>query len=166
MTEEILDLVNENDEVIGSMSRREIYEQGLQNFRIVHGFLRNAEGKLWIPRRQAHKKIAPSGLDFSVAGHVESGESYEQAFKRETQEELNLDVNTLPWRVVGQLTPKEGSHFYETLYEISYDSDPEYNPHDFAEAWWLTPAEALEKIAHETSRCKFDLELTLKKFYL
>lgn len=118
MSEEILDLVNEQDEVIGGLSRAEIYRQQLSNFRVVHAFIVNSQGKIWIPQRTALKKIAPNGLDYSVAGHVESGKSCEKAFRRETQEETGIDTTVVPWKVKGKLTPTEGAHFFEMVYEI------------------------------------------------
>ena len=48
-TEEILDLVNENDEIIGNMPRSEVYAKNLNNFRVINCFIKNKEGKLWIP---------------------------------------------------------------------------------------------------------------------
>lgn len=47
----------------------------------------NSQGQFWIPRRTFDKKIFPGGLDFSVGGHVKSGESDETAFRREAVEE-------------------------------------------------------------------------------
>jgi isopentenyl-diphosphate delta-isomerase len=67
--EEVLDLVNENDEVVGTITHDKVFD--FKNvapyyLRAVNAFIINSDGKLWIPRRTAHKKIAPDGLDFSV----------------------------------------------------------------------------------------------------
>ncbi len=164
MSEEILDLVNERDEVIGSMSRREIYEKGLRNFRVVHAFLVNSEGKIWIPRRTAYKKICPNGLDYSVAGHVESGESYDSAFRRETQEEIGIDLDTVEWQRLGSFTQADGTQFFETVYEIRSDETPDYNSKDFAEAQWYTRKE-LQELLSQGGPIKMDLEFTIKRFY-
>lgn len=104
-SEEILDLVDENDVVIGQIERGEAYRQGLTNFRVIDAFIRNSEGKLFIPRRQAHKKMFPLRLDTSVGGHVESGETYEAAFRRETKEEISIDISRVPYIKIGQMTP-------------------------------------------------------------
>lgn len=165
MSEEILDLVNEQDEVIGSLSRREIYERGLKNFRVVHGFLVNSQGKLWIPRRTAKKKIAPNGLDYSMAGHVESGETYEQSFIRETKEELGIDLATCPWRQRAKFTPADGVHFFEMVYEIQSDEEPNYNREDFVEGNWYTPKQALELLKLGGPH-KMDLAFTIERLYL
>ena len=65
--EEYLDLVDENDTVIGKKLRSEIYAEGLLNFRVINVFLINSKGQIWIPRRTASKAIFPSALDFSAA---------------------------------------------------------------------------------------------------
>ena len=37
--DELLDIVNEHDHVIGQKYRSEIYNQGLSNFRVINAFL-------------------------------------------------------------------------------------------------------------------------------
>lgn len=50
--------------------------------------------------RGSWKKLYPGGYNFSVSGQVAVGESYEDAFKRETQEELNFNPDDYRWREV------------------------------------------------------------------
>ena len=95
MFEEILDLVSQEDIVIGQLPRSEVYNQKLSNFRAVTAFIINEQGQLWIPRRTKNKRIFPLCLDTSMGGHVEAGESYQQAFERELLEELNLHAKDL-----------------------------------------------------------------------
>lgn len=163
-TDEILDLVNDNDEVISNMLRSEVYKKGLRNFRGVNCFLVNKKGELWIPRRPSNKRIFPDCLDFSVAGHVESGETYFEALVKEAKEELNLDVTKLKVKELGKLTPKDGSAIFEMCYEINYDKVPNYNKHDFVSGEWLTPKE-LEKRIEGGEKVKSDLPVVLKHFY-
>ena len=87
--DELLDLVDSQDKVVGHVLRSKMWENRISNVRVVNAFLMNEKNELWIPKRTAHKKIFPSCLDFSVGGFVMSGETYQQAFERETQEELN-----------------------------------------------------------------------------
>jgi isopentenyldiphosphate isomerase len=163
--EEYLDLVDQDDNVIGRKLRSEVYAEGLLNFRAAHVFLVNSEGKLWIPRRTAHKTLLPLALDYSAAGHVESGESYEEAFARETMEELNIDVLKVTHRLLGHFTPKDGVKIFQQVYEIKSDETPKYNLDDFIEAYWLTPKELVEKIKGG-EKAKSDLALLVEKFYL
>ena len=58
--------------------------------RAAEAFIQNREGKLWIPTRKLHKRIAPGGLDYSMGEHVKAGEDYLQVVIGGFQEELNL----------------------------------------------------------------------------
>jgi isopentenyl-diphosphate delta-isomerase len=163
--QEVLDLVDDNDKIIGTILRTETYTKKIKNYRVVHGFLRNAVGQLWIPRRTPSKVLFPNGLDYSVAGHVESGESYEEALRREAAEELNLDLALAPWKLLGKRTPKDGAHCFQAVYELLAERSPEYNPKDFSGAEWMTPEEAVRKI-HAGDLAKTDLASTIEQFYL
>jgi isopentenyl-diphosphate delta-isomerase len=164
-SEEFLDIVNDNDVVLGKKTRTEIYATGLKNYRVVNAFIKNAEGKLWIPRRGPNKRIFPLSLDFSMGGHVDSGESYEQAFKREVAEELNLDMNTIEYRELGKLSPHEsGVSSFMTVYEITYDGPINYNKNDFVEAYWLTPQELRGRI-YDGEKVKSDLPILIEAYY-
>lgn len=86
-------------------------------------------------------------LDASVGGHVSSGESYDQAFKREAKEELNLDIISCSYVLVAKLTPHEhGISAFMQLYVIYTDLDPEYNTQDFDSAYWFSIQELQGKI--------------------
>ena len=165
MNDEFLDLVNEQDEVIGKKLRSEVYAEGLSNFRVVNAFIVNSEGKLWLPRRGAHKRIFPLCLDMSMGGHVESGETYDQSFIRETSEELNIDTGTTPWKMLGHLTPhNDDVAAFMNVYEIQSDDAPKYNPDDYREFSWLTPQELFKEI-EEGEKVKSDLPKLVKIFY-
>ncbi len=163
--DEYLDLVNENDEVIGRKLRSEVYAEHLSNFRAVNAFLINSEGKLWIPRRTASKRISPLCLDMSMGGHVESGETYEQSFKRELMEELRIDADKTSWKLLGHLTPYENKvSAFMNAYEIQMDEAPAFNPEDFVEYFWLSPSELFAKI-DAGEKTKGDLPTLVNYFY-
>src|SRR3989344_6571789 len=91
MHEEILDIVDDNDNVIGKDSRDSIWKRGLRhNVRVVNIFIFNKDGKILIPKRTMTKKIFPGCYDFSCGEHVFSGETYDEAARRGLFEELNL----------------------------------------------------------------------------
>ncbi|MEH2205652.1 MAG: NUDIX domain-containing protein [Nostoc sp.] len=163
--DEILDIVDENDCVIGQKKRSEIYRQRLCNFRVVNAFVINSLGQLWIPRRSAHKSIFPLCLDVSMGGHVETGETYEYALQGELKEELNLELNILNVRLLGYLTP----HQYQVsafmkVYEIKSDCSPEYNKNDFIESFWLSPDDLI-KWLYGGESAKSDLLKLVQIFY-
>lgn len=164
--DEYLDLVDANDVVIGRKLRSEIYAEKLFNFRAVNAFLKNSKGQLWIPRRSPHKLLFPGCLDMSMGGHVESGESYHQAFVRELQEELNLNVDEIEWKLLSHLTPqKDHTSVFMEVYEIDTDITPDYHPDEFTEYEWISPQDLLAKIeAGELT--KSDLPVLIRRFYV
>ncbi len=163
--DEILDLVDKNDRVIGSLERSKVYAAGMHNFRAINAFIVNQQGQLWIPRRTAQKRVCPLALDFSVSGCVSSGETYDQAFTRELQEELNLTLTDISYQKLGALTPHEhGTCVFMHVYQIAYDQVPNYNKTDFFEYSWLHPEELLEKIA-QGEKSKQDIPIVLKYFF-
>jgi len=89
MPDEMLDVVDERDRVIGQAPRPEVHARGLWH-RGVHVFLVAPDGKLIVQRRSRGRKLMPLGLDGSVAEHVQSGEDYARAARRGLAEELGL----------------------------------------------------------------------------
>ena len=164
MTDEILDLVNEHDEVIRQVSRSEAWARRLP-VRGVNAFVRNSHGELWFPRRTADKRTFPNCLDMSVGGHVESGEDYLTCFRRETREELCWDLDTLDWREIAAFSPFETSlSCFMRVYEIRSDTAPDYNRADFSESFWLTPRQFLARV-DEGEPIKGDLEELVRRCY-
>ena len=82
MKEEIMDLVDENDNVIGQSPRSEIREKRLLHRGVVI-VITNKEGKLLMQKRSMSKKIFPGKWGFAAGGGVDKGESYESAANRE-----------------------------------------------------------------------------------
>lgn len=164
-SDELLDLVDEQDQVIGQMKRSEVYAQHLSNFRVINAFIVNAKGELWIPRRTANKKIFPLCLDMSVGGHVESGDTYKETLKRETQEELNIDTDKKHIRFLGHASPeKDGVSAHMHVYELFSEETPDYNRNDFVESFWLTPEAFFERIKNG-DKTKEDLPKLIQLFY-
>lgn len=133
---------------------------------MINAFVRNSKGELWIPRRASNKRIFPLHLDMSVGGHVESGETYEEAFKHELKEELNLDVGKVKLKFLGKLTPHQNKvSAFMKVYEIQLEKTPRYNKKDFVEGFWLKPKELLKRLK-KGDKSKDDLPKLVRIFYL
>lgn len=87
--DEILDIVDENDRVIGQSPRGEAYARGLRH-RCVFIEARDADGRIFVHRRTPTKLVFPSRYDMFVGGVVGAGESYDDAALREAEEELGV----------------------------------------------------------------------------
>jgi len=86
---EFLDVVNEHDEVIGRASQADVYRLGLLH-RIVHVIVMNNSGEMALQLRSKTKSFLPGHWCTTAGGHVQSGETYEQAARRELQEETGM----------------------------------------------------------------------------
>ncbi|WP_228981663.1 NUDIX domain-containing protein [Streptomyces sp. DH12] len=87
--DELLDVVDEHDEVVGRLPRGEVYARGLRH-RCVFVLARDAEDRIFVHRRTATKLAFPSLYDMFVGGVVGAGESYDAAALREAEEELGV----------------------------------------------------------------------------
>jgi len=88
-SQERVDLVDENDVVIGSVTRLEAHEQGLLH-RAVHVLLFDRAGSLILQKRSESARFNPGCWTSTISGHVGEGETYEIAAHREVTEELGL----------------------------------------------------------------------------
>jgi len=164
--DEELDRVDADDRVVGKVFRTEVNRLGLVNIRSVVAFIKNSHGQLWIPRRVKEKVTFPLGLDMSVAGHVSSGESYDDAFARELKEELRLELDQVMCHTLGKANPNEhGVHAFTKVYEICSDVSPNYNKDDFCDSYWLAPKVIIEQIENGEP-AKSDLAVLVKMFYI
>src|SRR5215472_554667 len=98
MAEEIFDVVNERDEVIGQAPRKEVHARGLWH-RAVHVLVFNARGEVFLQKRSMLKDTAKGKWDSSSSGHLDTGEDYDACAMRELREEIGLVVTQPPQRV-------------------------------------------------------------------
>ncbi|MDE0023643.1 MAG: PLP-dependent transferase [Spirochaetaceae bacterium] len=91
--QELLDLVDADNTVIGTVDRSRVHGAPALRHRAVHVLVYDDRGHLLLQKRSAGKEIQPGKWDTSVGGHLESGESYPAAAVRETAEELGLAID-------------------------------------------------------------------------
>ena len=95
---EYFDVINEKDEVIQVLPRSEVYKH-LHQHRIVHILIFNDQGEMLLQKRSKNTRYKPLAWSTSVGGHINAGESYEDAGLREYQEELGT---TSPLKLLGK----------------------------------------------------------------
>jgi isopentenyldiphosphate isomerase len=130
---EMLDVVDADDSLVGILKRGEIHRRRLFH-RSVHVFLFDEAGRIYLQRRSLEKAEYPGKWDSSASGHVESGESYANAARRELEEEVGVKASPEPvLKVRG--SEKTGME-HSVLFEVrSKGTGPGPNP---------DPAEILE----------------------
>jgi len=89
---ELLDIVDRNDNVIGQEPKSNKLSKELIS-RNVGVFILDENQKLLIARRSPDKKSFPGRFDLAACGNVKTGETYEEAARRELAEELGIDCN-------------------------------------------------------------------------
>ncbi len=88
--EEWFDIVDAEGNVRGKAPRSVCHSQKELLHPVVHLHVLDAGGRLFLQKRSPDKKIQPGKWDTAVGGHVASGETIEDALKREAEEELGL----------------------------------------------------------------------------
>ena len=98
MNDEIFDVVNERDEVIGRKPRREVHRDG-DKHRAVHVLVFNKRGEIFLQKRSMSKDTFPGVWDSSASGHLDCGEDYDVCAVREVREEIGLRLDACPRRL-------------------------------------------------------------------
>lgn len=120
MLEELLDIVDENNQIIGQEKRSAVHQSGLWH-RGVHIFLLTPEHKLVIQQRGKRRKESPSALDCSVSEHLKAGESYLAGAIRGLREELGIKQAPLRRLVQFKMNYGPGDNMISVLYEGTVD---------------------------------------------
>lgn len=162
MSEELLNLVDSADRIIGIDTRKNIYKNKATNFRTINAFILRDNGDIWIPTRSNNKELWPNSYDTSIGGHVKAGEAYEDAMLREAAEETDLDLNKIPYYLLTKLTPNiHHVSSFMNLYIIHYNQQINYNKTEFCNAMWISPLRLLDEI-EKGARAKPDLTILIK----
>jgi isopentenyldiphosphate isomerase len=142
MNEEIFDVVNERDEVIGSKPRSEVHRLGLMH-RAVHILVFNARGEVFLQKRSMSKDRQPGLWDSSASGHVDSGETYDTCAVRELREELSLTLPTPPKALFKLPASHETDQEHVWIYWCQAEGPFTLHPEEIECGDWFTP-EALK----------------------
>lgn len=89
---EMLEVIDENDNVIGLETREKIHQDGLLH-REIHIWFMTLQGEIIFQHRAKDKDTYPDKLDATVGGHVEPNMSYEETAVKECKEETGIDID-------------------------------------------------------------------------
>ena len=88
--QEIFPIVDEDGNVVGSATRGECHGGSHLLHPVVHLHVFNSAGDVYLQKRPEWKDIQPGKWDTAVGGHIDYGETPEQALGREVREELGI----------------------------------------------------------------------------
>ena len=143
MSEEIFDVVNERDEVIGQAPRKEVHARGLWH-RAIHVLVFNSRGEIFLQKRSLKKDIAAGKWDSSSSGHLDTGEDYDACAVRELSEELGLKLAQPPQRLFKIEACQETGWEFCWIYRGASDGPFILHPEEIETGDWFTP-EAVSK---------------------
>lgn len=86
---EYLNIVDEDDNIIGQETRSEVHRLGLLHHE-VHVYFITSNKEIIFQHRAKDKDFYPDLLDATVGGHVDLGDDYKETAIREVEEETGL----------------------------------------------------------------------------
>ena len=140
MSEEIFDVVNQADEVIGRQTRREVHRLGLMH-RAVHVLVFNSRGQVFLQKRSMSKDRQPGLWDSSASGHVDSGEDYDVCAVRELGEELGWKPGQPPRRLFKLEASSATDQEHVWVYRSEGEGPFTLHPEEIETGGWFAPAE-------------------------
>jgi len=144
-------VVDEEDKIIGKATREECHAGKRLIHRSVYIFVLNDKNELFLQRRSMSKDLYPGYYTGSATGHVDYGEDYDDAARRELKEELGIDAPLQ--RLCKFKSFSEIEREISVLYIYHYNGPLQYNKKEITEGIFMS----IEEI-------KRSLETTEKKF--
>ncbi|MEO6509073.1 MAG: NUDIX domain-containing protein [Patescibacteria group bacterium] len=134
MKDEIYDIIDENDKVIGKGTWKYVHSLGLLH-QTVAGFVFEGQNRNNVLlQKRSHTMIQdPDKFTLSVGGHILIGETPVETIYKELEEELigkNIDRDAIQLNNIGIVDVEdipgnhEHLHFYEIFYGGTFVTDP------------------------------------------
>lgn len=136
---DLLYLVDENDQVLGSCRRGDAHRQSLRH-RAVHILVADPAGRLLLQKRSPGKDVNPGLWDTSAAGHVDYGESYRDCAVRELAEELGIAPTSVPESLFKLPAAAETGWEFVQVYLLHWDGPLLPHSGEIDEVRWFAPA--------------------------
>lgn len=152
--DEILEIVDEENNVVGQASRGECYQKGLLH-RAVNIFIFNSKGQVFLHKRSDKKLKYPGFWDLSCSEHVRPGESFEQAAKRGLTEELSVELELEEVIPIHRMdsTDEEGKYHDNELivtFKGIYDGQMEFDTQEVVAGRFFDVLEVNKMIKQKT----------------
>lgn len=135
--QEIFDIVNEKDEVIGIATGDECHNNPNIMHRVVHFTLFDKENSSVLFTKRSFKKELDAGKSVFLGEHVLSDETYENAVKRGVEEELGIHLDQVKYfhtAVFKQPKQTEIAKFFLVYWDhkkVKFDFD------EVEDIWWV-----------------------------
>lgn len=144
-------IVDEHDNEIGTAPLAEVWQKGLYH-RIVSVFVRDEQGRMLLQLRSPSVAVYPNCWDQAAGGHVDAGQTYDQAARNELAEETGLKNVTLTTLGTFRTNTKENGRSinqFERVYLAHVSGNVELRPEaaEVSSLQWFTPAALQQDVA-------------------
>lgn len=153
---ELVDVVDEEDTVVATVTRREIRERNLLH-RCTYVLLRNRAGQILVHRRTDTKDVHPGAYDVFAGGVCAAGESYDDCAQRETAEELGVEGAGLRFLFRHRYRGSHGQA-WGAVYEARWDGAVRHQDSEVAWSAWVDLPE-LARMLRELPFCPDSREI-------
>ena len=157
---ELVDIVDDNDRVIATVTRREMRAERLQH-RAVFIVVMSSDGRLLVHRRSDDKDVWPGWWDIAVGGVVAAGETYDDAAVRELAEEVGV-TGLVPHALGGGRYVDDTVALLGKCYRVDHNGPFQFDDGEVVEARWVSAGElAAMRIEHSFLPDSLELLLPL-----
>jgi len=143
--DELVDVVDDSDQALGTATRAQVRVGNLLH-RACYIIALDGRGRVFVHLRTATKDVFPSHYDVTVGGVLAAGETYDDAARREVEEELGALPRRL--RVVGSLRYEgAGTRVIGRIYDCRVDPPLRLQPEEIVSGEWLAVDEIERRLA-------------------
>lgn len=162
-------VVDENDTEVGTAMLSEVWQKGLYH-RIVAVFVMDNQGRMLLQLRGSNVKVYPNCWDQAAGGHVDEGQSYEDAARNEAAEELGIDNVSLTERGTHRTNSQDGERIinqFERVFKATVPSGITVKPQldELSKLQWFTPDELKALITEHPNKCAPGLLYDLQHYF-
>lgn len=153
---ELFPLIDSEGNVVGRATRAYCHGGSMALHPVVHLHITDLQGRLYLQKRSMKKDIAPGLWDTAVGGHVDYGESLEEAVRREAHEELGLRFRTEPRFLFQYVWQSSRERELVTAFHIIYNGKltPDHDEVDEGRFW--TYEELRQQLGRQTFTEQFE----------
>lgn len=147
MTEEMVDIVDDNDNVIGTVPRSVMRKNNLKHRGSVT-IVFNSKGEVLVHKRTMAKDVCPGYYDASVGGAASAGESYEECAKKEVEEEIGIkDPHLIPLFKILHKDRKD--EYFVYVFKLIHDGPFEFQKDEIEKGFFIPFEDVKEMMAKE-----------------
>lgn len=148
----LIQVVDKNDNPVRYASKKEVWKTG-ERHRIVWIMVEDERGRILLQKRPDTMDLHPGCWDYAVGGHVDGGETWEEAALREAEEELGL--NNIKLTELGkfyeesEFNGKKLNRFYKSFKTIIEPSSIKPDTEEVAGVKWFALSEIKDLLKNQ-----------------